>query len=269
MSTVISSRTNPRVKQLAALQQRKYREAHGLFWAEGCTLAAAALASAWRVEEIAVAEPATEPVEAVVRQAAARQVPVTRYSAACFEKFSALRHPEGIGALMRMPPPAPLPEAQAGTILVLWRLQDPGNAGTLIRTGVAFGCATVVAVEPCVDLFHPQCVRASAGALFHTSVCRPAEAVCRAWLARHAAHVTLLAPDAPAAVQAVPPAAARIVVLGSEPHGLPRDLPPGLRAAAIPMRTGIESLNVTAAGAIALYEWWGAPRHPAPSRKAP
>lgn len=142
----------------------------------------------------------------------------------------------------------------AGTpILVLADLNDPANAGTLLRSADAFGCAGVVFGPLGVDPYHPKVVRGSMGAVFHLqmSVAGPAETADAA----AAAGVRILG----LAVDGVPPNPASweaplALVVGHERRGLGRW--EGLCSAilAIPMAGAAESLSAAVAGSIALYE---------------
>jgi RNA methyltransferase, TrmH family len=168
--------------------------------------------------------------------------------------------PPGVLAVVRTPdtssPPAP-----TGSLLVLDGVSDPGNVGTLIRSAAAFGAA-VVSVGG-ADPFGPKVVRASAGTCYRTPIHRIDDATDLADGLRGAGRPVLgLAADGPRTLEE----AARdvmthgaVLVVGSEPHGLGaavRDTVDTL--VRIPMREGVESLNVAAAGAIAMHALMGA-----------
>ena len=129
-------------------------------------------------------------------------------------------------------------------VLALWRVSDPGNVGTLLRTADAFGAAVSLSAE-CADPLGPRALRASAGAIFRVPVV--------GWDDLPERRVALVAHDAIplAEVELEPPLA---FLLGSEREGLPNHLVTQGHMATIPLPGGAESLNVAAAGAIALYE---------------
>ncbi len=128
--------------------------------------------------------------------------------------------------------------------LALWRVTDPGNVGTLLRTADAFGAAVSLSPE-CADPLGPRAVRASAGAIFRVPLVRWDDAPARC--------VALVAHGgvALAEVDLEPPLT---ILLGSEREGLPEGLVTDCYKATIPLPGDAESLNVAAAGAIALYE---------------
>ena len=127
--------------------------------------------------------------------------------------------------------------------LALWRVGDPGNVGTLIRTADALGPAFVALSDDCSDPTGPKAVRASMGALFRVALL-PFDDAPRPWVA--------LVPRDGAALADVSGAT---FVLGAEREGLAADVLERCdERATIPLADGAESLNVAAAGAIALYE---------------
>lgn len=156
-------------------------------------------------------------------------------------EVSTLPHPARvIGVFRRDDLPAFEPRRVA---LSLWRVADPGNVGTLIRTADAFG-ASVELSEGCADPTGPKALRASAGALFRVPVGgaegRRVGLVARG--GRPLGEVELGEPT--------------VFVLGAERDGLPQDVAEACdELATIETPGPAESLNVAAAGAVALYEW--------------
>jgi RNA methyltransferase, TrmH family len=138
-----------------------------------------------------------------------------------------------------------LPRGKRDVTLALWRVGDPGNVGTLIRTADAFG-AGVALSDGCADPTGPRALRASAGAIFRVPRA--------AWGDSSERQVALVAHGGRplAEVDLEPPLA---FLLGAEREGLPNELVAKSHdVATIPMPGEAESLNVAAAGAIALYE---------------
>ena len=199
------------------LHDRSWRDKLSLFVCEGEDLVDAATAT---------------PVELLV---AGENV-----EAALLAEVSTAPHPPRVIAIYRrddLPRPAPRP-----VTLALWQLSDPGNVGTLIRTADAFGAA--VALSPgCADPTGPKALRASAGSIWRVPLV-PFETTAKrvGLVARPGAALTDL--DLRGEV---------VFLLGAERAGLPTELERELDAW-IPVG-GVGSLNVAAAGAIALYEW--------------
>jgi TrmH family RNA methyltransferase len=218
---VISSKDNHKLKLVRALQRKKEREETGFFACEGEDLCDAALAAG------------IEPVELLI---AGENV-----QAELLAGVSTLPHPaRAIGVFRR----ADLPDGERETCLALWQLSDPGNVGTLIRSADAFGAAVALS-DGCADPLSQKALRASAGAIFRAPLV--------SWAERPGRQVALDPAGAPlAGLELTPPVT---IVLGAERSGLPDEIIGACDAvASIPMPGEAESLNVAAAGAIALYE---------------
>jgi TrmH family RNA methyltransferase len=220
---LITSASNPTLKLVRKLlAQKRKREELGLFAVEGEDLAAAAAAAGIEPVELLVAGETVEPE--------------------LLAALSTLPHPARVVAVYRI---ADLPREPRETTLALWQVVDPGNVGTLLRTADAFGAA--VALSPgCADPLGPKALRASVGAIFRVPLLTfdkaPGERV--ALVAHGAPPLHELALSGPVTF-----------VLGAERQGLPRDLVEQSHKVATIATTGAaESLNVAAAGAIALYE---------------
>jgi TrmH family RNA methyltransferase len=137
-----------------------------------------------------------------------------------------------------------LPSGSRDVAIALWRVADPGNVGTLIRTADAFGAAVALSPE-CADPLGPRALRASAGAIFRVPLVE--------WERAPGRRVALVAHggETLADVDLSPPVT---LYLGSEREGLPAELVAQSHKATIALPGPAESLNVAAAGAIALYE---------------
>ena len=219
---MITSSDNETLKLVRKLlSQRKHREETGLFAVEGEDLVEAASGAG------------IEPVHLLVAGETVEEELLAR--------ISTLPHPaRAIGVYRR----ADLPTGMRSTCLAFWRLSDPGNVGTLLRTADAFG-ACVALSDGCADPLSPKALRASAGAVFRTPVVP--------WDARHGRCVALVAHGGAPLSEAdfAPPVT---LLLGAERAGLPDEHMTGCYKATIAVADGAESLNVAAAGAIALYE---------------
>ena len=139
---------------------------------------------------------------------------------------------------------ADLPTGTRDVVVALWQVSDPGNVGTLLRTADAFGAGISLSAE-CADPLGPRALRASAGAIFRVPLIP--------WDEVPALKVALVAHGGePLAGLALDPPLT--FLLGSEREGLPEELAARCESASIPTPGDAESLNVAAAGAIALYE---------------
>ena len=139
---MITSKDNAKLKLVRALQRKKEREETGLFACEGEDLCDAALAAGIEPVELLVAGESVEPE--------------------LLAGVSTLPHPPRAIGVFRS---ADLPRGTRDACLALWRLADPGNVGTLIRSADAFGAAVSLS-EGCADPLSQKALRASAGAIF-------------------------------------------------------------------------------------------------------
>jgi RNA methyltransferase, TrmH family len=243
----LTSTRNPRVRAAAALARRRERLSRGEHLVEGPRAVGEALAAGVVVEVFAVPE-----------RLAALRVPagvrVTSVAEHVLAAVADAASPQGIVAVARTPE-ADLADALTGElVVVLDRVSDPGNVGTIVRTADAAGAGGVVLTAGSADPFGPKAARSAVGSTYHLPVVPdvdPVElvAACRASGRR------LLGLDAaaPRSVYDVTAGEAPVaLVLGSEAHGL------GDTAAldgtlAIPLGGRAESLNVAAAAAVACF----------------
>ncbi len=216
---MITSKDNEKLKLIRKLGERKHREREGLFVAEGEDLVAAAAAAG--AEPVFVLR-AGEDVEPELLDAVSTLGSGTRV----------------IGVYTQI-----VLGGDDGFYVYLDGIGDPGNVGTIIRTADALLGASVICGPGSADPFSPKAVRASMGSIFS----RPPEL---GGLAKLVDPVVGLA-----AHDGAPPddARARALVVGSERQGLSKEAAARCdRLWTIPLRPGVESLNVAAAAAIAL-----------------
>jgi TrmH family RNA methyltransferase len=215
---MITSRDNEKLKLVRKLHDRRWRDKLGLFFAEG---------------EDAVAAATAEPVELLV---AGENV-----EAALLAEVSTAAHPPRvIGVYRRYDLPA---GATRPVALELHGIADPGNLGTLLRTADAFGAAVVLG-PGCADPTGPKALRASAGSIWRVPLSHRVNTL-------KGQRVALVAHGGEE-LSGLDLRGGATFLLGAERDGLP----PGVERdvdATIPVAA--ESLNVAAAGAIALYEW--------------
>jgi TrmH family RNA methyltransferase len=164
--------------------------------------------------------------------------------------------PQGVCAVARART-TPLAEANLdGVVIVLAGVADPGNAGALLRSAEAAGASAIIFCDESVDPFAPKCVRAAAGSTFHVPVVSGGGSVpvLEHLGNRNVRRFGTGARDGVAYDEADlrPPLA---LVLGNEAHGLDPDVAPHLDGwVHIPMAGAVESLNVSVAGSVVLFE---------------
>jgi TrmH family RNA methyltransferase len=160
---------NPRVQQLRRLiGRRSSRHDDGLFVVEGPVLVAEAVAAGWECEAQFVAAEA----DGVVQPAVAGAGSLFELAPGVLERVASTATPQNPLAIVKMRHRGPSDEllAAAAFVVVLDRIGDPGNLGTVLRSAEAAGADLVVLTPGSVDPYSPKVVRASAGALFHVPV---------------------------------------------------------------------------------------------------
>ena len=258
MDDVIRSLTNPLVKRLVRLRQRRAREREGVVLVEGTRELQRALDAGWQLELLVTcAELATPAAQSAGGAFAAAALEQRRLSAAAFAKVSLRERPDGVLGVVRAPPLAldDLGWPADGLYLVLAGLEKPGNVGALLRSADAVGCQAVFVTGPGTDLGNPNVVRASMGSLFAQPVLHVDDASLRGALRRRQVRMVATSPGAAQAFWSVSMTGAVAIVVGPEHTGLDATwLAAADDVVAIPMRGAADSLNVATAGALVLFE---------------
>jgi RNA methyltransferase, TrmH family len=232
---MITSRDNEKLKLLRKLHERRWRDKLGLFFVEG---------------EDAVAAATAEPVELLVAGVDVAPELLAEVSTAAHPPrvIGVYRRADLPGGERPFVPAEERPVVLAGerpVVLELHGVADPGNVGTLIRTADAFGAAVYLAAG-CADPTSPKALRASAGSIWRVPLLQasdnPLPAGKRVALAAHGG----------APLPEIDLRGEVTFLLGAERAGLPAAVERDLEAT---IAVASESLNVAAAGAIALYEW--------------
>jgi len=158
--------------------------------------------------------------------------------------------PQGAIAIARVNEVAPPEAIEAARhsrwpLLVLDRIQDPGNVGAICRTAAAAGVPAVVVLPGTADPYGAKAVRASAGNVFRLKVAHAR------WKDLEGLDGYGAASTGGAPLAGSPIESAGMIVLGSEAHGLSRG---DLKLVTVPLSEGVESLNVAAAAALILFE---------------
>lgn len=171
----ISSPDNDKIRLINKLGRKKYRDKHGEFVIEGINLVRAALSKAQHIKLVLISDDFDyrEIADELAEGVEYRDIYlIPRY---LFDKISDAENGSGIIAVVdkisyRLDAIDSLKSIGTSNILVLDRLQDPGNIGTMIRTAVATGCSIVATIKGTADIFSPKVLRASAGMIFGISV---------------------------------------------------------------------------------------------------
>lgn len=246
---VVRSRSNPQLAALRRLVQQNsaYRRG-GQCWVEGEHLCAAARQRGMTVAQAVLAESALGDLSLLsLAQAAAR---MTVLADVLFDGLSTLPSPPRIAFVLDVPPQAAIDPAL--DTVVLDRVQDAGNAGSILRSAAALGVRQVVATAGSAALWSPKVLRAGMGAHFALSV---VEGVDAAALAASGLALVMTTSHGGQDLSDAPLPRPIAWVFGHEGQGIDDAIAAVCRLRVrIPLPGGEESLNVAAAAAICLYE---------------
>jgi RNA methyltransferase, TrmH family len=258
-SHTLTSPSNPRIKSVARLRDRRERESTGLTLVDGAREVRRALQSGVDVVEAFICEPllAGEDARAALDLLRERDIPITATTEPAFTKIAFGDRAEGLLVVVRAPnrglvdlalPDAPL-------LVVVEGVEKPGNLGAILRSADGAGADALVAASPRTDLANPNVIRASAGTFFSVpTVAAPTPSVID-WLVERGIRVIAARVDAEQPYTDADLTGSIAIVLGSEARGLTD----AWRAAdaqtvRLPMHGVADSLNVSVAAAVLLYE---------------
>ncbi len=261
MTRRIESPSNPLVKSLMALKDRRGRARTGTFLVEGRRESLRALASDLELLTLLYAPDLIQrqdDAEELLAAASRRVEDVVELSDEAFARLSMRQNPDGFALLARRPDRSleRLGVLAGGLVLVLDGVEKPGNLGALLRTADAAGVAALIVTGAGTDLENPNVVRASQGSLFSvpTAVAHPNAVVERLKAEGH--RLVAATPHATAPHWDADYLGSVAVLLGAEDTGLTslwlREADELVR---VPMHGGAaDSLNVSVAGAVILFE---------------
>lgn len=253
---MITSLSNPLIKQARALRQKKARLESGLFLVEGIHHVGECLEAGWDVESVLYAS-------SVLTSAFAHDM-ITRLSLTpqlvtpqIMESLADKENPQGILAMVRQKK-TQLKELKSVTHAVaLVSPQDPGNVGTILRTMDAVGADTLFLLDGGVDLYHPTVVRSSMGTMFWKPIVQASFDDFVQWA--RAGKFQLIGTSAHGTVEyhTLVPRMPWTLVLGNEQKGLtPAQIEACDMTVSLPMKGRVSSLNLSVAAGVLLYQFF-------------
>ncbi|RPF72336.1 TrmH family RNA methyltransferase [Aurantiacibacter spongiae] len=259
MRREITGFSNPTVKWLRSLRDKKHRRREGRFLAEGLRLLTDAYESG-RVPEMLVmadtrdAHPLIASLEEAVTAEGGDVVVTTPDILA---KITGKDNPQAVAGVFAEfdTSLAAVRRGAAPIWLVAQALRDPGNLGTMLRTGDAVGAGGLILVDDCADPFSAEAVRASMGAVFTQGIAQARWPDFLDWLRGGEGQLVAASLRDAVPYRGAPYAAPCFVLVGNESRGLPEDYEAAcdLRVT-MPMRGRADSLNAAVAAAVLSYE---------------
>ena len=257
----IESAKNSKVKLAVSLRQKKYRGRHGIYLVEGLRSVEMALQTKNHIAPVmcfftAEILAADEKLISLLQQLSC---PLYEVSETIFAKLSDTQSPQGIMLAVKKPQSelAFLPIGEHSCLLVLDRVQDPGNLGTIIRTADALGADAVACLKGTADIYSPKTVRSAMGSLFNLPIVTDLDEEKLIAFSRQKGlklYATALDETAVKSWQA-DLCAKCAIIMGNEANGISENLLAAADAKIyIPMLGSAESFNVAVASSLILYE---------------
>jgi TrmH family RNA methyltransferase len=254
----ITSTTNPRVKAAARLRDRSGRNDQGRIIIDGVREISLAIASGIEVAELFYFpelchdEAHTDLLEA----ASAAKVSLLEVTPQVMEKLAYGQRVEGVVAVATTPRRtlADLHLLDNALVAVVERVEKPGNLGAILRTADAAGVAALIVAEGGTDLYNPNAIRASLGAIFTVPVATAASQATLDWLRQNQFRLLAARVDGTTDYTAADYRGRIAIVLGSEAHGLSDLWQAADITIRLPLLGQIDSLNLSATAAVLFYE---------------
>ena len=256
---ILTSAANPRIKAAMALRERRDRERTGLTLIDGTREVRRALEAGVMVQEAFICEPllAGADARAVLDRLQADRTPLEAVSETVFARLAFGDRAEGVVAIARIPSLdlADLALSVEPLVVVIEGVEKPGNVGAVLRSADGAGADALIAADARTDLFNPNTIRASAGAIFSVPVAAASSDVVLAWLRDRALRIVTARVDADRLYTDMDLRGPLAIVLGAEAEGLSTAWAgPGFEAVRLPMLGAADSLNISVTAAVLLYE---------------
>lgn len=259
MTTIITSFSNPKIKFIRKLEQRKYRQESGVFFIEGLRIVGEAFQVGAPIQSLVIAPDllVSDFGQSLLALPEVKDIERINVSADVFRKIAKKEGPQGFGAVIR----------QNWRVLEnldtnpddLWvaldAVADPGNLGTIMRTVDAVGGRGVILLGHATDPYDPAAVKASMGAVLSLELCQADWINFQSWQMKNKITMIGTSDHAPKDYQEIKYKHPLILLMGSERHGLSEEMEDACnQMVSIPMTGRSDSLNLAVATAVVLYE---------------
>ncbi|MXO93578.1 RNA methyltransferase [Erythrobacter arachoides] len=255
----ITGYSNPTVKFLKSLRDKKHRRREGRFLAEGLRLLTDARENG-RVPEMLVMADKRDPhplLDALIAAVDVAGGEIVETTPDILSKISGKDNPQAVAGVFAEfdTTLATLDRSAAPIWLVAQALRDPGNLGTMLRTGDAIGAGGLILIDDCADPFSVEAVRASMGAVFTQGLAQATWDEFLPWLRSGAGQLVAASLREAVPYRGAPYTAPCFVLVGNESRGLPDNYERAsdLRVT-MPMKGRADSLNAAVAAAVLGYE---------------
>ncbi|MBR0551641.1 TrmH family RNA methyltransferase [Stakelama marina] len=258
MPREITAFSNPLIKRMRRLRDKRHRRTEALFLAEGLRILTEAREAGHLPQYLFFTAGSADHmlVEALVAATEAAGGDAIQTNADILSKLSGKDNPGAVvGIYQELPTGLPRLDRGAADIwLVAERLRDPGNLGTILRTADAVGAGGLILVDDCADPFSVEAVRASMGALFTVPIARASRDEFIAWLRQGPGQLVGLSLDTDHDYRDPAYTAPVFLLTGNEAQGMPQEFADECDLLVkIPMHGKADSLNAAIATAVMAY----------------
>lgn len=254
----IASLTNPRVKQLVRLRQGKSRREAGLSLLDGWREIERARAATVEFKEFYFCpEKAAKVIGKDRAEKIFKETPVFEVTPAVYEKIAFGDRREGVVAVIKpcLRRLTDLEGRRNSCFVIVEHVEKPGNLGAILRTADGAGIDGVIVCDKAADVFNPNCIRASMGTVFTVPVAQTNNQTAVAFLRQEKIQIVAALPSGKDLYTAVDYKKPTAIVLGREDAGLSDFWVQACDVQVnIPMRGQGDSLNVSVAAALVVYE---------------
>ena len=246
---IITSIDNAMIKEARSLNDKKFRRYYGKFLIDGEKLVNEAVCGAIEIDKIFVDATKMSNFDYILRNFEGRVVPVTEKVIASISENVT---PQGIIAEVIMPETIEFNPEKNEPFLILDRLQDPGNLGTIIRTAAATGYNTIVLIDT-VDAYSPKVIRSSSGGILYLDIYRMTEEEIVSYCLKN--NVEMLVADMGGVniFNADVHNQNYALVIGNEGRGVSDTFKERGRRISLPMKSQMESLNAAVSASVLMY----------------
>ncbi len=253
VSEIITSLDNPMIKEARKLSDKKFRRFYGKFLIEGEKLVKEAVCGALEVDKIFVNAEKISEFGEIFEMFSGNIVPV---SAKVMNHISETNTPQGIIAEVFMKETGKFSPEADKPILILDRIQDPGNMGTIIRTSAATGIQTVVLIDS-VDPYSPKVVRSSSGGIFYLDIFRMSEKEIINYCLSAKKEILVADMNGENIFKTYFSGLNFALVIGNEGQGVSETFKAIGKKISLPMKSQMESLNAGVSASVIMYELLG------------
>jgi len=255
----LSGSKNPILKEARSLKNKSARNEKGLYFIEGARFVEEALKENIDINYIILSDAFVSAGESEEMLAKIKQLSCNCYivSDSLFDTVSDTLNPQGVMAVLKQER-KPLESARlsGGMLIILDSVRDPGNMGTIIRTADAAGCAGVIVPDGCVDIYNPKVLRATMGSVFHVPIYHCVDISEALKICKERGFLLCASYlDGSVSIYETDLSGNIALVIGSEAEGISNEaVEKADLLVRIPMAGRAESLNVSAAAAIMMFE---------------